>query len=141
MEIISVLVLLVGIFCVVFLPFCFVFKKAGINAWVAFVPFYNGYMLGKVAKDEALGVIYIAITVFGSIFSKIVGEESALSGIAIIAMYICSCVVYVNLGRRFEASLGFKIALCLPLIGWIMCWVLGLDEKYVYHKFNQELSN
>ncbi|TQR41047.1 hypothetical protein DMB95_06050 [Campylobacter sp. MIT 12-8780] len=135
---IGALVVIVGIFCVIFLPFYLIFKKANVNAWAAFVPFYNFYMLGKVAKDEALGALLVVVIVIGFILSAVAGEESALGGIATIAIYICYCFVYVNLGRRFEVSLGFKIALCIPFISWIMLWILALDKSYVYKKESLE---
>lgn len=133
-AILLTLAVFVVIYFIALLPFYFILKKTRFEAWVAFVPLYNVYMMGRVAKNETLGVLNLLV-----FFVSFLGVmDNALGSIISLGVFIFSCYVYVNLANRFDQGLGCKIVLCLPIVGWIMLWILGLDKSYVYNEFKEE---
>lgn len=104
------------------LPLCFIFKKAGIPAWKAIVPFYNTYLLYQIAWKT--DIFWISLTL------SIVGYVPFFGFFASIASIVFSIILYVYLAKVFKKGGGFAVGLIfLPLI---FRYILAFD-KSKYH--------
>ena len=104
------------------LPLCFIFKKAGIPAWKAIIPFYNTYLLYQIAWKTDIFWISLALS--------IVGYVPFLGFFASIASIVFSIILYVYLAKVFKKGGGFAVGLIfLPLI---FRYILAFD-KSKYH--------
>ena len=104
------------------LPLCFIFKKAGIPAWKAIIPFYNTYLLYQIAWKTDIFWISLALS--------IVGYVPFLGFFASIASIVFSIILYVYLAKVFKKGGGFAVGLIfLPLI---FSYILAFD-KSKYH--------
>lgn len=116
------IVLIIVSITISILPFCFIFKKAGIPAWKAIIPFYNTYLLYQIAWNT--DIFWISLTLF------IVGFVPFLGFFASIANFVFSIILYVYLAKVFKKGGGFAVGLVfLPLI---FSYILAFD-KSKYH--------
>ena len=122
-----------GIYALIFLPYAFIFKKADEARWKAFVPFYNAYMVGKVAKDQGCGWLYLGTLIIYAISSRASNE---LGAVMAIVFYIVQCFICVALASRFNQGAGLKILVCVPIIAWFALRYLALSKDCVYKEFN-----
>lgn len=105
------------------LPLCFIFKKAGIPAWKAIIPFYNTYLLYQIAWKT--DIFWISLTL------SVVAFLSPFLGVfASIAIFVFSIILNGYLAKVFKKGGGFAVGLIfLPLI---FRYILAFD-KSKYH--------
>lgn len=130
MENIGVLIL-IGFLILIFAIFWNLFKKCGESGWKIFIPFYNVYIMGKIAAGETFGWIYL-ITMYVISWIPIVGLIIALG----VGIYWA-----VELGNRFNKGTGFKIALCIPIISLFAFYNLAFDDRAIYKAKKPKLRN
>jgi hypothetical protein len=93
------------------------FEKAGQPGWACIIPFYNFYIMAKIAKVENWWLIFIPLA---NIYIAIV----TINGIS----------------KAFGKDVGFTIGMIfLPFIFWP---ILGFgDAKYQYGELNNDINN
>lgn len=102
------------------------FKKAGIEGWKAIIPFYNIYLLVKIA---GLNWWYFLIAISGTICSllRIRGLNYACN----IASMAVNFFILYNIAKKMKQQpMGFAIAGIF--VQPIMIMVLGFSSKYSY---------
>ena len=94
------------------------FKKAGYNGWEAFVPFYNFFILTKIAK---LSIVWFIILII-CLLLMIVVNGVFLSCVEIILLFINANFCY-NLSKLTNKSLAWTLVslvfgiITIPLLG------------------------
>ena len=82
-----------------------IFKKAGRkDAWAAWIPIYNTYVLFEIAGRPGWWVFLAFIPFFGGL-----------------VLFVLSIIAYIDLAKSFGKSGGFAVLLLLlPIIGYPM---------------------
>jgi hypothetical protein len=97
----------IAIYILTALPFYLIFKKAGRDdAWAAFVPIYNFYVLLKVIGRPGWWLVLLIIPIVN---------------------FIILIIVYYDLSRSFGHGVGFTIGLIFLSI--IFLFILGLGSS------------
>ena len=115
----------------------FIFKKAGEESWKALIPFYNIYLLSKIAWNKDWKEWYIIIFFLPSIFyffsfllyyftDYIVYLGNSLNSIFILFMLITS----YKLSKSFGQSTAFAIGILL--LPWIFIPILAFSKNKQY---------
>lgn len=129
---------IIDCYILILLPYIFVFKKADRKIWEALVPFYNAYMLGKIAKDKIYGWAFLIITSLSYCVSVLfVYNDAVISISSLILSFFVQCIVYIALANRFNGGLYIKMFICIPVINYFVLLYLGLSQKCVYTKFTK----
>jgi len=106
-------VMLVAIAVYLFMSFCLmkIFKKAGRqDAWAAFVPIYNTYVLFEIAGRPGWWVFLAFIPFVGGLI-----------------VFVLSIIAMIDLAKSFGKSSGYAaLLILLPIIGYPM---LAFDES------------
>lgn len=155
-EVFGLLILVVGIpFAIVcavmfFITWWKIFEKGGENGWAIFVPFYNAYILGKVAGGVSfgVGVLIVTITYFFGFLIGIVVFVATDSEIAFnVAFYLFATPWYVirlviafKLGGKFGCGVWFRVFLAVPYINAFPHLYLALSKNCVYSEKPKEAS-
>jgi hypothetical protein len=101
--------LFVGIYIVTSLCLMRIFKKAGVESWIAWVPFYNNWKLLEIGGQQGFWAV-LAIIPFVSIVSAV---------FMIIAFY--------NIGLKFgKDGIYVVLAIFIPIVWFI---ILALDKS------------
>lgn len=147
-----------GLFVVVmfFITWCKIFEKGGENGWAIFVPFYNAYILGKVAGGVNFGIwvlIAAIMNLFGFIIALLIeADDNATDSIAAIIIFILAyCfailpwliirfIIAFKLGGKFGCGVGFRVFLALPYINAFPLLYLALSKNCVYREKPKEAS-
>ena len=103
------LIFSIGAYVIMALGLMRIFKKAGVEGWIAWVPFYNNWKLLEIGGQQGFWAV-LAIIPFVNIVSAI---------FIIIAMYH----VGLKLGK---SGVFVLLAIFLPLI-WVL--ILGFDSS------------
>ena len=92
------------------------FKKAGEPGWAAIIPFYNFFVLIKIAKLEWWHfLIVIAITALTTV------ENDTVSGLAGLAYLVYLFVINIKLTKAFGRGAGLGVVCTLfPYIGYMI---------------------
>ena len=102
-----------------------IFDKCGKKKWEAWVPFYRYYVLTKIC---GLHWMYAALVVARPIVSFLKIER--LEGIASLATVYGLYMLWYNLSKKFNQSVGFSVGLLfLPLI---FIPILAFSKDYTY---------
>ncbi|MGX3011567.1 hypothetical protein ACWIUD_08445 [Helicobacter sp. 23-1044] len=127
-----------------------IFEKGGEEGWAAIVPFYNAYILGKVAGGVGFGVgflVVVMIQFFGIIMGLVVvsltGEEDAYALIVILfalPFLIMRLVLAFKLGGKFGCGVGIRFLLAIPYINFIAFLYLAFSKNCVYSEQPKEAS-
>lgn len=116
----SLIALTVGIITII--AMWKVFVKAGEEGWACLIPFYNSFVLVRMAKQHvglAVGMIVLAIIPF----------EGYLSVVASLVSFSISVIVNISLAKLFGKSTGFGVG--MALLGFIFYPILAFsDAKY-----------
>ncbi|MCL1876792.1 hypothetical protein FWF74_02055 [Candidatus Saccharibacteria bacterium] len=126
-----------------------VFKKAGVPAWKAWVPYYNGWkmlQLGGYSGAWALMpfVTIAASVVLGLTAAEVLPFDRVVTLTATITIIMFSLIVFVakyflaiwNINKKLDKS-GIYILLCFVNLGpslWL--WIMALDDS----KWNDKLG-
>ena len=142
-----------GYYIIAFLPYALIFKKANVAVWKAFVPFYNLFVFGNVAKNRTYGAIYLMLGFFFfgkefdivefGLFSEYMSSSiSFVIGFAFLAISLFLLyfifLVHTALVDRFSRGLGCKILICIPIINWFVMMYLGLSKNCIYTKYEDK---
>lgn len=155
-EVLILLALVVGIpfaiACAVmfFITWWKIFEKGGENGWAIFVPFYNAYILGKVAGGVNLGINVLIIAIiyfFGVIIALVAGiladSETAYNVIVFVFTLpwaVIRLIIAFKLGGKFGCGVWFRIFLALPYINAFPHLYLALSKNCVYSEKPKEAS-
>ena len=135
------------------ISYMLVFKKANERGWKFFVPFYSAYIMGKIAKNRAYGVLCLCYVIFFYILSSLIGRflESYIEEfdefwwicvllylILLFSYIVIISLVHIALVNRFSRGLGCKILICIPIINLFVIWYLALSKDCVYKKYEDE---
>ena len=92
-----------------------IFTKAGEPGWAALIPFYNVYILFKIAWNTQMFWIYLGVLLgssfLGNIISGSIGTLITFAGS--IAVLVLMIMLYVKLAKAFGYSGGFAVGLIL----------------------------
>ncbi|MFW5659158.1 MAG: DUF5684 domain-containing protein [Bacteroidota bacterium] len=115
-----------------------VFQKAGQPGWAAIVPFYNLYILVKVAKKPvSYFILLMVLSLAGNVFND--PDMLWLIGIISLANLVVSGIVMVSLAQQFGKSAGYGIGLLL--LPFIFLPMLGFgDAEYLDAETGMELE-
>ncbi|MGX2982669.1 hypothetical protein [Helicobacter sp. 23-1045] len=127
-----------------------IFKKGGEEGWAAIVPFYNAYILGKVAGGVGFGVgflVVVMIQFFGIIMGLVVmiitDEERAYDIIYFLfalPFLIMRLVLAFKLGGKFGCGVGIRFLLAIPHINLIAFLYLAFSKNCIYSEQPKEAS-
>lgn len=101
-----------------------IFTKAGYKGWAAFVPFYDIYIKGEIAKkgwriQSCIAYIGFNIVIFIGQLAKANGYTNPILGIILFIICLYGIImyfrVYFNIGKRFVSE-SFGVLNCIPLI-------------------------
>ena len=128
------------IFCLAFLPYAFIFKKSGEAKWLAFVPFYNIYIICKIAKDHKYALWFLGIAILCCAIPAPIAfyDKELYKSTASFLIYIVNCLVLVELTNRFDKGIIVKILVCIPFTQWLTMLYLGLNGDCEYEKFTKK---
>ena len=154
-EVLGLLILVVGIpfaiACAVmfFITWWKIFEKGGENGWAIFVPFYNAYILGKVAGGVRFGIEILIVTIiyfFGFLIDIVfvatnleTASNVVFSSFAI-SWYVIRFVIAFKLGGKFGRGVWFRIFLAVPYINAFPHLYLALSKNCVYSEKPKEAS-
>lgn len=89
-----------------------IFKKAGVESWIAWVPFYNTWKMLEIGGQKGAYIFFVLIPFVGSLIFTV---------FSIIAMY--------NIGLKLGKSGAFVLlAIFLPIV-WVI-WLAIDDSKW-----------
>ena len=127
-----------------------IFEKGGEEGWVAIVPFYNAYILGKVAGGISFGIGFLVVVIiefFGIIMGLvamiITDEEVAYDIIYFlfaIPFLIMRIVLAFKLGGKFGCGVGIRFLLAIPYINLIAFLYIAFSKNCVYSEKPKEVS-
>ena len=155
-EVLGLLILVVGIpFAIVcavmfFITWWKIFEKGGENGWAIFVPFYNAYILGKVAGGVGFGIwvlIVASICFFGFLIALVIGIAMDSEGAYNVVVFFFSLpwlvvrlIIAFKLGGKFGRGVGFRVFLTLPYINAFPHLYLALSKNCIYSEKPKEAS-
>ena len=127
-----------------------IFEKGGENGWAIFVPFYNAYILGKVAGSDRLGIgvlivsmiYFVGILVALVVIFAIDSEDVANVAEFIFAMpwLVMRLIIAFKLGGKFGRGVWFRVFLAIPYLNAFPHLYLALSKKCVYSETPKEAS-
>ena len=127
-----------------------IFEKGGEEGWAAIVPFYNAYILGKVAGGVGFGVGFLVVVIiqffgilFGLLAEIITDEEMAYNIIYLlfaIPYLIMRLVCSFKLGGKFGCDVGIRFLLAIPYINMIAFLYLAFSKNCIYSEKPKEAS-
>lgn len=105
-----VLLVYLAIYCLALYPSYKIFQKAGENGYKAFIPFYNTFLIGKIARDEKLGYILLALNCISLVIGVInlIAFSYVINFIVMCIGCIVGVIVFINLADRFKRDNTFK---------------------------------
>ena len=122
------------------------FTKCHRKGWESIVPYYNTYILCKVAGSKIMWAIILMVAPlvtnivsnFFNIATNVINNDDIVIFLAIGVMifslavvvitYIASFNIYLNLAKKFGKSTGFGVGLVLLPIVFIPILAFGKDE-------------
>lgn len=107
-----------------------IFKKAGMKGWESLIPYYNNWVLFKIAGLNWWWFLFL--------FAPIVLGVIGLGWIGSLATIFATFNCYYNLSKKFNKDTGF--AILLTLFTPICAPILGFSKNYVYNA-NVVVSN
>ena len=107
-----IIAIVIGILLIV--SYWKIFKKAGKNGWEAIVPFYNGWILTRVAMVNWLW--FMVILIGGCLFGS---NDNGISSAGYALTIVGDLVIAINIAHKFGKTTGSGV-LCalLPFIGY-----------------------
>lgn len=138
--------------CVVafFISWWKIFEKGGEGGWAVFVPFYNAYILGKVAGGVGFGIGFLVVVIiqfFGilvGIVAMIATDEEIAYNIIVFLFgmpyFVMRLILAFKLGGKFGCGVGIRFLLCLPYINLIPFLYLAFSKNCVYREKPSEAS-
>lgn len=96
-----------------------IFTKAGKPGWSAIVPYYNSYILGKIANsDDKITIALVAVTVADTLISKAITSNSssliiATAGLLSLSILVLWIITMVHLAAAFGEGVGFAVGIIL----------------------------
>ena len=150
--IVMVVVIPLVIACIVafFASWWKIFEKGGEEGWAAIVPFYNAYILGKVAGGVSFGIGFLVVVII-EFFGEIIGlilwfatdEEMAYNIIYFLfatPYLIMRLVLAFKLGGKFGCGVGIRVLLCIPFLNVIPFLYLAFSKNCIYSEKPTEVS-
>ena len=107
-----------------------VFSKAGESGWKSLIPIYNMFVQYGFSWKVSMAVVYLVLAVVGGVFREVGGIGTAVSGLALLAMYIVDCIGMHKLSKSFGHSVGFTLGLIILQPIFIMILAFG-SSKYI----------
>ena len=138
-------ILLVIFYVLACLPVSKMFEKAGEEGYKAYIPFYNAYILFKLAWKTSVFWIIIILSIPHSILNVLVQyERYAIFIFIIIAIEVAFIVLGAkfcyNLSKSYGHGVGYAIGLFLLSI--IFEYIIGFGESvYVGNTTQNNIDN
>lgn len=92
-----------------------IFKKAGEPGWASLIPFYNVYIMFKIAWNTQMFWIYLGVALGSSFLGNIISGSfgTLITSAGLIAVLVLIIMLYVKLAKAFGYSGGFAVGLVL----------------------------
>ena len=155
-EVLGLLILVVGIpfaiMCAVmfFITWWKIFEKGGEEGWAIFVPFYNSYILGKVAGGTSFGIGVLIVTItefFGFLIALVIDIAMDSDAVYTVMIFLFSLpwtvirlIIAFKLGGKFGRGVWFRVFLAVPYINAFPHLYLALSKNCVYSEKPKEAS-
>ena len=124
-----------------------IFTKAGEKGWKTLIPFYNAFIIGKIAKSDEFGQFVVILLIIYAIiaFATAANDSYFDNGdiIATCASLICLAVLNIAtffIGGKFGRGAWFRIALCVPYISVLPMLYLAFSKKCVWSGESKPIS-
>lgn len=92
-----------------------IFAKAGEPGWAALIPFYNVYVMFKIAWNTQMFWIYLGVSLGSSFLGNLISGSfgTLITFAGSIAIFVLMIMLYVKLAKAFGYSGGFAVGLVL----------------------------
>jgi hypothetical protein len=95
-----------------------IFSKAGEKGWKAIIPFYNLYVMYKIAWKKKFFWIFVGLTFGGGLLSGVISGltgnfvlSNSLMILQLISVIILSIIFFHKLSKSFGKDAGFTVGL------------------------------
>lgn len=103
-----------------------IYKKAGYKGWEALIPFYNNWILIKIAELNEWYYLGLLLPIICSILNA-----EKLEIISYLIYLTTTIFIYYNLSKKFNKDLFFTIL--IVLFPYIMIPILGFSKDCIYN--------
>lgn len=110
-----------------------IFKKAGVEGWKAFIPFYNSYIQYKITWKVSMFWIVIGLSVAGGLLTSLIGGGLA-GAVAGIMTFAAAIIEYPMANHKLSKSFGHGIGFTIGLLFFesIFMLILGFgNSEYI----------
>lgn len=130
-------VMIIGLYVVQVIAYWKLFTKAGEPGWKSIIPFYNSYILFKIAWSTKFFWLMLAVAVgggfIGGILAALLSETAAVVVAFVMIVYwiiavfaiVISIVLCVKLAQAYGKGVGFAIGLVFLNIIFILILAFG----------------
>ena len=112
------------------------FEKAGEPGWKSLIPFYNLFVITKIATGRyaaatwiaVLAGIYYILLILVSVTESVI--LTLIAFLALIPVVVLSCYIYYKFGEAYGKSKGWCVAMIF--LNQILIIAMGFDKDVVY---------
>ena len=112
------------------------FEKAGEPGWKSLIPFYNLFVITKIATGgytaatwiAVLTALYYILLILVSITESVI--LTLIAFLALIPVVVLSCYIYYQFGKAYRKSTGWCVAMIF--LNQILIIAMGFDKDVVY---------
>lgn len=120
-----------------------IFKKAGQPGWAALIPFYNIYVLFKIAWNTNMFWIYLGVVIGADILGNIIpgGFGAFVLFVGYIAVFVLAVMMHIKLTKAFGHGGAFAVGLVLLHVVFMAILAFGNSTYIGFKSDNMTVGN